>query len=270
MWLPGSDGSCGTGISHLAATAEKLGFDVICVDYSNVASQDSMCTGDPQCFGNVSQAKYNATGPCAVANGTHCGVDPNTGQPFVNSNPADGVVERISMMLQYLHNNGYDQNGTVWSNYLSGTTPLWKKMIIGGFSQGGDMGTYSAYQQVVNRAYNLSAPPQATPVNGVMTGATYFSDPKATDIRTFYGFVSTTDDLYQTGVYAAVWTVLGLIQANNDDEVKLNTANPIGLNCNAGVPSHNFSTSALVSPDGGHADPLALWDEDVFKFLLLD
>jgi len=107
-------------------------------------------------------------------------------------------------------------------------------------------------------------------VNGVMTGATYFSDPKATDIRTFYGFVSTNDDLYQTGVYAAVWTVLGLIQANNDDEVKLNTANPIGLNCNAGVPSHNFSTSALVSPDGGHADPLALWNEDVFKFLLLD
>jgi hypothetical protein len=48
------------------------------------------------------------------------------------------------MLLQYLNNNGYNANGTTWGNYLSGTTPRWDKMIVGGHSQGGDMGTFAA------------------------------------------------------------------------------------------------------------------------------
>ena len=267
--LPGSGSSCG-GIGAFGETAEKLGFDVICVNYSNAAAQDNICSGDPVCFGNVSQAKFDATGPCSVPNGAHCGLDPTTGQPYVNSNPADAVTQRVSTILEYLNNNGYNQNGTNWSSYLSGTTPLWANIIIGGFSQGGDMGTFAGYQQAIDRAFNLSAPPQATPVQGVMTGATYFSGPKATNIRNFFGFVSTNDLLYKQGVFNAVWQVLGFTSANNDAEVKLNTASPIGLNCNAGTPSHNFSTSALVSPGGGHSDTLDLWNEDVFKFMLID
>lgn len=269
--LPGSGSSCGSGgVGAFGQTAEKLGFDIICVDYSNNASQGNICSGDPDCFGNVSQAKFDAAGPCSAPNGAHCGTDPTTGQRYVNSNPADAVTQRVSMMLQYLNGNGYNQNGTNWGNYLSGSTPLWNKMMIGGFSQGGDMGTYTGYQQIVDRAFNLSAPPQATAVNGVMTAATYFSGPKATNIRNFYGFVSVNDPRYQSGIYAAVWNALGFTAANNDAEVKLNTSTPIGLNCNSGTPSHNFSTSAPVSPDGGHADTLYLWNEDVFKFMLID
>ena len=267
--LPGSGSSCG-GIGAFGETAEKLGFDVICVNYSNTATQDNICAHDPACFGNVSQAKFNATGSCSVPNGAHCGLDPTTGQPYVNSNPADAVTQRISTMLQYLNNNGYNQNGTNWGNYLSGTTPLWANLVIGGFSQGGDMGTFAGYQQVVARVFNQSAPPLATPVNGVMTGASYLSGPKATNLRNFYGFVSTNDSRYQQGRYQAAWPLLGFTAANNDAQVKLNTTSPTGLNCNSGTPSHNFSTSALVSPGGGHADPLYLWNEDVFKFMLID
>lgn len=103
-----------------------------------------------------------------------------------------------------------------------------------------------------------------------MTGATYFSAPKATNIRNFYGFVSSNDLLYQQGRYQAVWQVPGFTAANNDSEVKLNTSSPVGLNCNSGTPFHNSSTSALVSPGGGHTDTLDLWNEDVFKFMLID
>jgi hypothetical protein len=175
------------------------------------------------------------------------------------------------MMLQYLNTNGYNQNATNWGNYLSGTTPLWQNILLGGHSQGGDMATFTAYEQVVARAINLSGPPQATLVNNVEVGATYFSSPMATSIRNVYGLVSVDDSLYQDGVFAAVWQVLGFTPANNDAEVKLNTSTPIGLNCSSGTPSHNFSTSAPVGPDGdGHDVPLYLWNEDIYKFMLID
>ena len=114
------------------------------------------------------------------------------------------------------------------------------------------MGTFTGYKQPVARVYNLSAPPLATLVNNVMTGATYFSTPKATDIRDFYGFVSTNDLYYKEGRFQAAWQLLGFTAANNDAEVQLNTATPIGLNYNSGIPSHNFSTSAPVSVSYTH------------------
>ena len=132
------------------------------------------------------------------------------------------------------------------------------------------MGTFAGYKQAVARVFNLSAPPAATLVNNVMTAATYLSTPKATNIRDFYGYVSTNDLLYQQGRFQATWQALGFTAANNDVEVQLNTATPVGLNCNSGIPSHNFSTSAPVSPNGAHNDTLPLWSEDVFKFMLLD
>jgi trimeric autotransporter adhesin len=268
--LPGSDEEC-PGAGALNNTAEKLGFDVICVNYSNLSEQIVMCQGDPACFGNVSQAKLDATGICSSVGQSGCGIDPRTGQPYYLSNPADAITQRISMMLQYLNTHGYNQNGTNWGNYLSGTTPLWQNIVLAGHSQGGVMSTFAAYENVVARAINLSAPPQATLVNGVEVGATYFTNTPATNIRGIYGLVSVYDDLYQQGVFSAVWQLLGFTPANNDAEVKLNTNNPIGLNCNSGTPSHNFSTSAPPGPDGnGHDATLYLWNEDIYKFMLID
>ncbi len=268
--LPGSDETC-PAAAAFDNTAEKLGFDVICVNYSNLSEQDNICTGNPACYGYISQAKEDATGVCSTPGQAECGIDPHTGQPYYLSNPADAVTQRISMMLQYLNTHGYNQNGTNWGNYLSDTTPLWQNILFAGHSQGGDMATFTAYEQVVARAINLSAPPQATPVNGVEVGAAYFTGPMATDIRGIYGLVSVDDLRYQQGVYSAVWQLLGFTQANNDVEVKLNTNTPIGLNCNSGTPSHNFSTSAPPGGDGdGHDAPLFLWNEDIYKFMLID
>ena len=267
--LPGSGSTCG-GFGPFAIVAKSLGFDVLCVNYSNKSSQTNICVGDPDCFGNVSQAKLDATGSCSVALGAHCGKDPFTGQPYVNSNPADAITQRISMMLQYLNNNGYSTAGTNWGSYLSGSSPRWDHIIIGGWSQGGSMGTFTGYQHLVARVFNLSAPPEATLVSKVMTPATYFGNPKATDIRNFFGLVSTYDTFYTQGNFSAAWQALGFTSTNNDAEMQLNTASPLGLSCNSGLPSHNFSTSGLVSPSGAHSDPTALWNEDVFKFMLLD
>ena len=79
--LPGSDEVC-PGAGAFNNTAEKLGFDVICVNYSNLSEQIVICQGDPTCFGNVSQAKLDATGVCSSPGQSECGIDPRTGQPY--------------------------------------------------------------------------------------------------------------------------------------------------------------------------------------------
>jgi len=268
--LPGSDEVC-PGAGALNNTAEKLGFDVICVNYSNLSEQVVICLGNPACFGNVSQAKLDATGVCSTPEQSECGLDPRTGQPYYLGNPADAITQRISMMLQYLNTHGYNQNGTNWGSYLSGTSPLWQNIILAGHSQGGAMSTFAAYEHEVARAINLSAPTQATHVSGVEVGATYLTNTPATNIRNIYGLVSVYDGLYRQGVFSAVWQLLGFTPANSDAEVTLNTSTPAGLNCNSGVPSHNFSTSAPPGPDGnGHNATLYLFNEDIYKFMLID
>jgi hypothetical protein len=133
------------------------------------------------------------------------------------------------------------------------------------------MSTFTAYPHTIARAINLSAPPTATLVNGVEVGATYLAGSKATNVRNIYGLVSVDDGYYQRGIYSAVWQLLGFTSANNDADVKLNAITPIGLNCNSGTPSHSFSTSAPPGPDGdGHVAPLFLWNEDIYKFMLID
>ena len=130
------------------------------------------------------------------------------------------------MMLQYLNTHGYNQNGTNWGSYLAGTTPLWQNIVLAGHSQGGAMSTFAAYELAIARAINLSAPTQATLVNGVEVGATYLTNTPVTSIRSIYGLVSVYDGLYQRGVYSTVWQLLGFTNTNNDAEVKLNTNLP--------------------------------------------
>jgi len=269
VFLSGSGGACG-GIGVIGQIGVHLGYDAMCVNYSNTASAINICKGDTTCFANVFQAKLDGTGPCSIANGPHCGIDPVTGQPYVNSNPADALTQRLTKMLQYLNNNGFNANGTVWGSYLSGTAPDWTRIVLSGWSQGGSLATYTAYKLPISRAINISAPPLATLVGGVMTAADFFSDPPVTNIRNIYGLVHTRDPLYTTGRFNAVWSAAGLTDVNNDGEVQLNTSTAVGLNCNVGIPSHNFSTSAPDGPFGPHDDTNSLWNEDVLKYMLID
>jgi hypothetical protein len=108
---------------------------------------------------------------------------------------------------------------------------------MAGFSQGGDMATYTAGLEILNgtpivRAVNLSAPPQATVSNQNQTAATYIAGwfPGLT-IRNVFGLVSANDDHYKTkqgnnnlSVYQAVWTAMGFTPGspNYDGEWDMN------------------------------------------------
>lgn len=242
----------------------------------------------------------------------HCDIDPYTGTQYYNYS-SDAVLHRVSTMLQYLscttnYNGGnYDTPNTKWLAYYlaAGTTctttnptPNWSKIIMAGFSQGGDMATYTAGLEILNgtpivRAVNLSAPPQALVSNGNQTAATYLTGwfPGST-IRNVFGLVSANDPHYNMpqgdnneGVYQAVWKAMGFIPAkpNYDGEWDLNCTTSMNQLCtNQGQPittlqglscstnhSDNFVNFASVSPGGGHPDPTYIWNQDMFEFMLL-
>jgi hypothetical protein len=302
--LPGSGSTC--SYSHFMYTAQNLGFDTICVNYSNNTQQETICQGDPQCFYSITQAKFDATGPCIHPEVTfgHCGYDPALQGPYFCFF-VDSVSHRVITMLQYLSNpaNGYTA-GANWAQYLTsgGTVPNWSKIIVGGFSQGGDMATYIAGLENTNgtpilRAINLSAPPQATlvqidNVNTQMTAASYFAGPppwfSSTTIRSVFGLVSANDDHYKsakgtinpTSVFQAVWTAMGFTAAYNDAEWDLNCTHSMNIQCHVqtlqglnclGTPSNNLVNFAAVKQGGdGHDDTLEIWNQDLYEFMLLD
>jgi hypothetical protein len=90
--LPGSGGHC--TYSPLMYTAQNLGFDTICVNYSNHTEQEIICnpppstSGDPDCFYYISEAKFDGSGPCTHWQGAwyvHCGIDPYTRTGLINT-----------------------------------------------------------------------------------------------------------------------------------------------------------------------------------------
>lgn len=292
IWLPGSTSTC--RYSEIMYTAQNLGFDAICVNYSNASQQDNICSGDPNCFYYIDKAKFDGTGPCTLNNtdSQDCGIDPKTNQPFGIAY-YDAVLYRIDWMLAYLANLYPNDN---WPHYLNGSAPNWNKIILGGTSQGGVMATYAAGLENANgtpfiRALNQSAPPLATPVNGTMTAATYLAGPPAwfdsTTIRNVYGFVSANDfrynntQTYGDSYFDAAWKAMGFISANHDAEWDMNCSassqqacliQPQGLYCGtqSNPASDNLVTFGAQSVEGGHHDPERIWNQDVFEFMILD
>jgi hypothetical protein len=113
-----------------------------------------------------------------------------------------------------------------------------------------------------------------------MTAASYFSDfynrTSKTNIRYIFGLVSQNDTTHYNenpgpGVFQAIWQAIGYnIPANDDAEWKLNVKGRLQPLVCSPTASNNFSTDAAVSPGGGHADPLSIWNEDIFEYMLID
>jgi hypothetical protein len=340
--LPGSDGLCSRSdfmwvAQNLGFDTLCVNYDdnteqeTICAQSSTLNTQTLVAN----CFTNISQAKLNwTTGPtanCTLPNQPLCGADSHntaggkTGADYYVYSKYDAVVPRITMMLYwlwcnenapptywqtYLLNNGSaistgtpcpsnQQTASVLTNY----SPNWSSILMGGFSQGGDMGTFAAYYYAtastpafLNRVFNLSAPPSAAAVGNTVVPASYLSSMPSTIIRSIYGLVSANDPHYCVGnngnqnasVYQAVWSAMGFTSANNDTEYDLNfnASNPAPCpNSSPNTPphphaalacstseSHNVVNWAPVNEPGktGHTDTLAIWNEDIYEYMLIN
>jgi len=220
------------------------------------------------CFTNISYAKLNwaagPTGNCLSSSSStvdYCGKDSNgnsksgkTGTYYYVNSPYDSVVSRITTMLQYLCTN-FDVNpaNLKWEQYLqggvcspigqSGAAPNWSKLILGGWSQGGDMSTFAAFaagttSNHLHRAINLSAPPSAAPVGTTMVPASYLgafaNGTSIAPLSTIFGLVSANDythycldetisgsQPYSNSVYESVWKLMGFTSPS-DEEWDLN------------------------------------------------
>ncbi|HLQ59324.1 MAG TPA: hypothetical protein VK113_07405 [Gemmatimonadales bacterium] len=121
--------------------AARLGYHVIGLMYPNDVSVLGVCSGQPDpntCYENLHSEILD-------------GVDRS---PFVNVNPANSVVNRLTKLLQFLAQSFPDQG---WSRFLAGDEPKWSRIAISGHSQGGAQAAMIAKLHLVARVVLFSS-----------------------------------------------------------------------------------------------------------------
>lgn len=180
IFFPGSDGSP-SNHTKVAEIIGKTGIRVLVLAYQNNGSLKSICGSTDSCYTNVRQDRLN-------------GSDSST---YVSS-VADGVSNRLLKALQSLG----------WSQFYSGGTILWNKIIVGGFSQGAGMAAFVGKQNEVVRVCQFSGTWDHTVGT---TSASWLSQPSASSASIFYGFTHKDDSLTGGVNYLNInWQALGM------------------------------------------------------------
>jgi hypothetical protein len=141
VYMPGT-GDVPANALLVQQEAAQLGYHVIGLMYVDFTQIQGLCFSQP----DPSTCSYNAR------------LEIITGQdvsPLVNVNVPNSIDNRLTKLLQYLTIN-YPKEG--WSTFLADGAPLWSRIAVGGWSQGGAHAAFIAMLRVVARVVMFSAP----------------------------------------------------------------------------------------------------------------
>jgi hypothetical protein len=185
VFLPGTDGSPGNYM-RIAGVIGKTGIRVLVLAYQNNGSAQSICTGSnaDACFTNFRRDRVSGS----------------AASDYVNT-ASDGIENRVLKALQKLG----------WSQFYSGSTILWGKIIIGGFSQGAGLAAWIGKHHSVARVCQISGPWDHTKSPAGPESASWLSETTVTNAALFYGFTH-QNDLMVNGVnyLDGNWSRLGM------------------------------------------------------------
>jgi hypothetical protein len=145
LYLPGtSPTENGQPFDHFQQffrTATDAGYNVLALQYDNHPAVAQLCprVPDPSCAGAVREKRAFGDNVTQI----------------IDDTPAESILNRLVKALEYLVAQHPDQN---WGRYLSGQTPNWSRIAIGGHSQGAGMAAYIAKRVEVARVVLLSGP----------------------------------------------------------------------------------------------------------------
>jgi hypothetical protein len=180
VFFPGSDG-LPQDHTKIAEVIGKTGIRVLVLAYQNNGSLQTICGTTDSCYSNARQARFIGAASSA----------------YVMS-LADGVANRLLKALQALG----------WSQFYSGSTIYWSKIIVGGFSQGAGMAAWTGKNYSVARVCQFSGTWDHTIGT---TSATWLSGASVTSSNLFYGFTHQEDSLTNGVSYLDInWQALGM------------------------------------------------------------
>lgn len=174
--------------SSITSGAALHGYHAIALDYQNMTEVDAVCgkTHDANCWGSYRNA---------VITGAE--------SSLVHVNRADSVIGRLIDLLTYAARK-YPGQG--WDEYLSNGQPNWRKIYVGGHSQGGN---HSAYLGKLYELGNICALDALGDRNAYVS-ASWLRMPQRTPVERVYGFTNELDTFLPYGPVAQQWAQLGL------------------------------------------------------------
>lgn len=166
------------------------GYHVIGLTYVDGTEVNAYCSGatDPACWGNVrSEIIYG--------NGT---------SNLLTVSPANSIVGRLSALLTYLSTAYPSEN---WSQFLSGGTPAWSKIVVGGHSQGAGHAAYLAKAQNLAGVCVFDSPDDGNLSAGP---ASWLSQPNTASTTGMYGFTNQDDAIASFSGVTRNWSLIGI------------------------------------------------------------
>ncbi len=187
--LPGSLGVPAHS-KDIVRIAARHGMHALGLRYPNSWTVGMLCSGssDPDCFEHVRQE---------ILTGDDL-------SPLVDVSPANSIVNRLTKALVYLAST-YPSEG--WDAYLSGGAVDFRKVVVGGHSQGGGHAAFIGIQYHVARVLMFSSPEDGT----APTPASWLTIDPATPRAAFFGLVHRREPGYND--VRTDWNALGMTSA---------------------------------------------------------
>ena len=137
VFLPGTGGrpNC---CRYILDAAAEAGFHAIGLTYANATAVATICRNDLACYGTVRQDDFD-------------GSEPN---PFVHVAANNAIQARLGDLLRYLSAHYASER---WSQFVTGATPRWNRIVIAGHSQGGGDAAYIGKIRKVEGVVMLSS-----------------------------------------------------------------------------------------------------------------
>lgn len=189
LFLPGS-GASPNLYRFFPLVAAENGFHVINLMYLNS-------------YSFISEAITNDCDECYVQMRTEI----LTGENLSASENVDrnnSIEHRLIKVLQFLQANHPEEK---WSQYLSGTNILWKKMVVAGHSQGAGQVGFIAKHHLVDRALVFSSGDWFSSSN---RPASWVLTPGITPANRYFGAAHTNDPFFPDLHQLASWGALGI------------------------------------------------------------
>ena len=167
VFLPGTGGqpACCT---YLLEAAAEAGFHAIGLTYANATAVGAICRNNLACYATVRQDDFDGSKP----------------NPYVNVAATNAIQARLADLLRYL---GAHDPSEGWSQFVTGNTPVWKRIVVAGHSQGGGDAAYIAKIRKVEGVVMLSSDVDSSSTSPPVA-APYLTSGHLTPLGRYVGF----------------------------------------------------------------------------------
>ncbi len=163
--------------------------------------------------------------------------------PGVSVNPANSILQRLTAVLQYLHQTYPDEN---WGQYLKDGQPAWEKLLTAGHSRG------AGHAGVMGKHYPLNRVILFSGMDFLSNGQIPDWVQNTTRSNIYYALHHEKDELLDIDIVKSGWISLGMGAPTSADQPLASGARALITQANPLLPLagkfHNMTAVDVYAP----------------------